>query len=41
MIKDLFKATGGCLTLAIGLVIFVSILMAVVKIVVLMWHVVF
>ncbi|MDT2383522.1 hypothetical protein [Enterococcus avium] len=41
MIKDLFKATGGCLTLALGLVIFVAILMAVIKVVVMMWQIVF
>lgn len=41
MIKGLFKATGGCLTLALALVVFVAILMAVIKIVIMMWQVVF
>lgn len=41
MIKDLFKAIGGCLTLALGLVVFVAIVMAVIKVIAMMWQIVF
>lgn len=39
--KDLFKATGGCLTLALGIVIFVAIGMALIKLLIMMWQVIF
>lgn len=41
MIKDLLKATGGCLTLALGLVVFIAIVMAVIKVIAMMWQIVF
>lgn len=39
--KDLFKATSGCLTLALGLVILAAIGMALIKLLIMMWQVIF